>query len=68
MSITFYDKKCGKMPVIEGYPEFGQWTEQHSNLVNAICNCMGWSYMPTHDKGVPFDILQEVFKNGNGGN
>lgn len=68
MSITFYSKKSGKMLVIEGYPEFGQWTEQHSNLVNAICNCMDWSYMPTHDKGVPFDILQEVFKNGNSGN
>lgn len=53
-----------KTLVIEGYPEFGQWTEMHSNLVNLICNCTGWTYMPTHDKGIPFDLLKEVFREG----
>ena len=62
MSITFYNRKQGCVLVIEDYPEFGQWTKQHSDLVNLICNCMGWTYMPTHDKGVPLDMLQEVFK------
>lgn len=54
MSITFYSKKNGRTLVIEGYPEFGQWTEMHINLVNAICNCMDWTHMPTHDKGDSF--------------
>ena len=64
LSITFYSKKNGRTLVIEGYPEFGQWTEMHLNLVNAICNCMDWTYMPTHDKGIPFDLLKEVFHEG----
>lgn len=64
MSITFYNKRNGKTLVIEGYPPFGEWTEQHSNLINLICNCMEWTYLPTHDKGIPFDLLKEVFREG----